>query len=75
MVRSLPLHLLLLYLFHNADLECSLICLGCFCPGEARTSTSTVVANEVDLEAGDGVARIQTTTTEATTMESKDHRK
>ncbi|KAI1440206.1 hypothetical protein F5Y02DRAFT_403524 [Annulohypoxylon stygium] len=53
------------------DEKC-LICLGCFFPSEARTSTSTVVANEVDLEAGDGVTRIQTTTTEATTMESKD---
>ncbi|KAI1086745.1 hypothetical protein F5B19DRAFT_478064 [Rostrohypoxylon terebratum] len=55
----------------SEDGECS-ICLARFYHSEARDSASTVVAGEVDLEAGDGVTRIQTATTEATTVEGTD---
>ncbi|KAI1206888.1 uncharacterized protein F4807DRAFT_437590 [Annulohypoxylon truncatum] len=52
------------------EAECP-ICLGPLYPREARTSTS-VEEDKVDLEAGHGITRTHTTTTEVTTVESKD---
>ncbi|KAI1455200.1 hypothetical protein F4805DRAFT_436572 [Annulohypoxylon moriforme] len=47
------------------------ICLGHLYPKEGHTST-IVETDKVDLEAGNGVSRTRTTTTEVTTVESKE---
>ncbi|KAI2465192.1 hypothetical protein F4781DRAFT_38136 [Annulohypoxylon bovei var. microspora] len=54
----------------SEEAECP-ICLGYLYPKEVRTSTP-VAADKVDLEAGNGVSRTNTTITEVTTVENKD---